>query len=100
MPKSADPPCRLSPNPEFFKAQAMRFPVWDKPRVIGCAENFPKHIALPPGCLDAARKLLRDNRIRCGLHDERFSGKPLDVAFLCTARRCSQAHLKVRASGG
>jgi hypothetical protein len=69
------------PNPEFFKAQAMRFPVWDKPRIIGCAENYPKHIALPRGCLDAARELLRGNNIRCELHDERFSGKPLDVAF-------------------
>jgi hypothetical protein len=27
-------------NPEFFRAQAMRFAVWDKPRVIGCAENY------------------------------------------------------------
>ncbi len=69
------------PNPEFFKAQAMRFPVWDKPRIIGCAENYPKHIALPRGCLDAARDLLCANSIRCDLHDERFSGKPLDVAF-------------------
>lgn len=69
------------PNPEFFKAQAMRFPVWDKPRIIGSAENYPKHIALPRGCLDAARELLRGNNIRCELHDERFSGKPLDVAF-------------------
>ena len=34
-------------NPEFYKAQAMRFTVWDKPRVIGCAENYPNHIALP-----------------------------------------------------
>ena len=34
-------------NPEFFKAQAMRFTVWDKPRVIGCAENYPNYIALP-----------------------------------------------------
>jgi hypothetical protein len=33
-------------NPEFYRAQAMRFPVWDKPRVIGCAENYPNHIAL------------------------------------------------------
>lgn len=30
-------------NPEFYKAQAMRFPVWDKPRVIGCAENLVLH---------------------------------------------------------
>jgi len=41
-------------NPEFYRAQAMRLSVWDKPRVIGCAENYPRHIALPRGCLDAA----------------------------------------------
>ncbi len=35
------------PNPEFYKAQAMRMSVWNKPRVIGCAENYPQHIALP-----------------------------------------------------
>jgi hypothetical protein len=29
-------------NPEFYRAQAMRLSVWDKPRVIGCAENFPQ----------------------------------------------------------
>jgi hypothetical protein len=46
-------------NPEFYKAQAMRMSVWDKPRVIGCAENYPQHIALPRGCLDAALSLLR-----------------------------------------
>lgn len=27
-------------NPEFYKAQAMRLPVWNKPRIIGCAESF------------------------------------------------------------
>ncbi|AJE21652.1 TOTE conflict system archaeo-eukaryotic primase domain-containing protein [Azotobacter chroococcum] len=46
-------------NPEFYKAQAMRMSVWDKPRVIGNAENFPQHIALPRGCLDAAMDLMR-----------------------------------------
>jgi hypothetical protein len=29
-------------NPEFYKAQAMRMSVWDKPRVIGNAENYPR----------------------------------------------------------
>ena len=52
-------------NPEFYRAQAMRMPVWDKPRVIGCAENFPQHIGLPRWCLDAVQQLLRDLGIRC-----------------------------------
>ncbi len=73
-------------NPEFYKAQAMRMSVWDKPRVIGCAENYPQHIALPRGCLDAALSLLRDNGIACDLKDERFAGAPLDVAFVGALR--------------
>ena len=38
-------------NPEFYKAQAMRLPTWDKPRVISCSEEFAQHLALPRGCL-------------------------------------------------
>jgi superfamily II DNA or RNA helicase len=73
-------------NPGFYKAQAMRLSVWNEPRVIGCAENFPNHIALPRGCLDAARELLHDNGIDCELQDERYSGEPLDVSFIGTLR--------------
>ena len=73
-------------NPEFYKAQAMRMSVWDTARVIGCAENYPNHIALPRGCLEAAQELLRDNGIRCELHDERYGGESIDVAFAGTLR--------------
>lgn len=68
-------------NPEFYKAQAMRFPVWDTPRVIGCAENYPRHIALPRGCLDAVLELLSANSIEPVLVDERFSGEPIEAHF-------------------
>lgn len=68
-------------NPEFYKAQTMRFPVWDKPRIIGCAENYSKHIALPRGCLDAATKLLEENGISLKLTDGRFAGDPLSLKF-------------------
>ncbi|WP_367025920.1 DEAD/DEAH box helicase family protein [Methylococcus sp. ANG] len=78
-------------NPEFYKAQAMRMSVWDKPRVIGCAENYPQHIALPRGCLDAALSLLRDNGIACDLEDERFAGAPLEVTFVGTLRLDQEA---------
>lgn len=78
-------------NPEFYKAQAMRMSVWDKPRVIGNAENYPQHIALPRGCLDAALALLRDNGIACDLRDERFGGEPIDVAFSGTLRLDQEA---------
>lgn len=68
-------------NPEFYKAQAMRLPVWDKPRVIGCAENYPLHIALPRGCLDAVENLLSENKIRCELQDERYTGELINIQF-------------------
>jgi hypothetical protein len=68
-------------NPEFYKAQAMRLSTYDKPRVIACAEDRPQHIGLPRGCLDEVRQLLRDLGIRTTLHDERFGGRPIEVAF-------------------
>jgi superfamily II DNA or RNA helicase len=73
-------------NPEFYKAQAMRMSVWNKPRIIGCAQNFPKHIALPRGCLDAALELLEENGIIAEFQDERFAGDPIGVSFLGTLR--------------
>lgn len=78
-------------NPEFYKAQAMRMSVWNKPRVIGCAENFPQHIALPRGCLDAVRALLHEHEIRCELCDERFSGVAIDARFTGTLRDDQEA---------
>ncbi|MCU9946212.1 TOTE conflict system archaeo-eukaryotic primase domain-containing protein [Pseudomonas sp. PDM13] len=80
-------------NPEFYKAQAMRFPVWNKPRIIGCAENYPQHIALPRGCLDGIQTLLDENNIELVLHDERFAGKPIDVSFVGTLRSDQEAAL-------
>lgn len=73
-------------NPEFYKAQAMRMSTWDKPRVIGCAESFPNHIALPRGCLGSAQDLLKSNAIQCDLTDERVNGQPLKVEFAGSLR--------------
>lgn len=73
-------------NPEFYKKQAMRFSVWDEPRVIGCAQNYPNHIALPRGCLDAVLELLADSGIACDLIDERYLGVDLDVSFVGVLR--------------
>ncbi|MGC8540543.1 MAG: DEAD/DEAH box helicase family protein, partial [Phycisphaerae bacterium] len=68
-------------NPEFYKAQAMRLPTYAIPRVIGCAEDHPKHIALPRGCLEAAQQLLQRLKITTCIRDERYAGITLDVAF-------------------
>jgi hypothetical protein len=65
--------------------------VRDKPRVIGCAESYPQHIALPRGCLDAAQSLLRENGIACDLRDERFGGEPPDASFAGSLRLDQEA---------
>ncbi|MFT3821858.1 MAG: DEAD/DEAH box helicase family protein [Rubrivivax sp.] len=78
-------------NPEFYRAQVMRMPVWDKPRVIGCAENFPRHIALPRGCVDAAVALLSENGIGIDWRDERHPGTPVVARFAGTLRPEQQA---------
>jgi len=85
-------------NPEFYKAQAMRMSVWNKPRIIGCAQNFPKHIALPRGCLDAALGLLEESGVTPILKDERFGGAPIDVSFLGALRSDQEAAVSVMLS--
>ncbi len=69
-------------NPEFYKAQAMRFSTFDKPRIIACAETFSHHIGLPRGCLDEMLELLSRLNITVDLIDERNTGGPIRTTFL------------------
>ena len=69
-------------NPEFYKTQKMRLSTFDIPRVIGCAEDFEKYIALPRGCQDEAIGLIKSLGIRVNIRDERFNGATIDVSFL------------------
>ena len=68
-------------NPEFFRAQAMRLPTYNKPRIICCAEDFPKHIGLPRGCLDEVLALLQAQGVKIKTVDARFKGTPIEVNF-------------------
>ncbi len=68
-------------NPEFYRAQAMRLPVYDKPRIVACAEQLSAHFALPRGCLDEVSALFKTLKIELALRDERCWGTPLDVTF-------------------
>lgn len=68
-------------NPEFYKAQAMRFSTFNKPRIIHCCEDFPKHIGIPRGCLDDVQYILKSLGIKIELIDERYIGKPINVEF-------------------
>jgi len=68
-------------NPEFYKSQAMRLPTFGKPRIISCAEDFPKHIALPRGCMDEVIDLLRCLGINVELQDECCDGSRIISEF-------------------
>jgi len=46
-------------NPEFYRSQAMRLPIYDKPRIIACARDYPHHIGLPRGVLKIYVKYLQ-----------------------------------------
>ncbi len=68
-------------NPEFYRAQAMRLPTYDKPRIIDCAEDLPQHLALPRGCLDDLRKLLKKLKIKNRIQNKQLKGEKLDLSF-------------------
>lgn len=81
-------------NPEFYKAQAMRLPIFDKPRIIACAENFPSHIGLPRGCLDDIVELLAEINIAHEIVDERNTGKAIRTKFLGTLSKDQKLAVK------
>jgi superfamily II DNA or RNA helicase len=68
-------------NPEFYKAQAMRLSTFGKPRIIGCAEDFPSYVGLPRGCLDDALALFKTNNIKPEMTEQRFEGVSINVIF-------------------
>ena len=68
-------------NPEFYKAQAMHLPTYDKPRVIGCATDHPQHVGLPRGCFDDLCEVLSGLKVKYSVRDERQSGTPIHAAF-------------------
>ena len=68
-------------NPEFYKAQAMRLPTYDKPRIIACAEDHPHHIGLPRGCLDESASSCPSLKIKQSFAMSAILDAPLDVEF-------------------
>ncbi len=68
-------------NPEFYKKQKMRLPIYETPRIIGCAEDHPKHIALPRSLLSEVSDLLTANGIELTVDDRRQIGQPVEFMF-------------------
>ncbi|MBR4656371.1 MAG: DEAD/DEAH box helicase family protein [Oscillospiraceae bacterium] len=68
-------------NPEFYKAQAMRLPIFNKPRIIGIGEIRDGYLALPRGCEEALRDLLAESGVFCRFVDKRNPGRPIRTRF-------------------
>ncbi len=68
-------------NPEFYRAQAMRFPTFGKPRIISCAEIHPRHVGLPRGCFDEVVELIEAHGAKVEFQDLRVSGDPLPAGL-------------------
>ncbi|MDR2580059.1 MAG: DEAD/DEAH box helicase [Fibromonadaceae bacterium] len=68
-------------NPEFYQAQNMRLPTWNKPHILHCYEFFPEYIGLPVGCLDSLMAILEHYKIKPELQDKQNHGKPIEVSF-------------------
>ena len=82
-------------NPEFYKAQAMRMPVYNKPRMIACYDDLSQFIVLPRGCLTETIQLLEDYKIKVKLVDKRTKGTPLRVSFKGKLRPKQKEAIKV-----
>jgi superfamily II DNA or RNA helicase len=68
-------------NPEFYQAQRMRLPTWNKPHILYCYEFSPKYIGLPVGCLDGLIAILEHYHIKPILSNEQNRGQHIDVGF-------------------
>ncbi len=68
-------------NPDFFKAQAMRLPIYNKPRIICTADITDEYIALPRGCETALSDLLLEIGVKFTFVDKTNEGSTIPVEF-------------------
>lgn len=73
-------------NPEFYKAQAMRLPIYDKPRIICAAEERDGYLTLPRCCEDSLIDLLEQSGAAYEIDDQTCPGRPIRVSFKGTLR--------------
>ncbi len=69
-------------NPEFYKAQAMRMPTYNKPRIISCADETPDYICLPRGCESDVRNVFAEAEVETTWSNNTNTGRHIKVEFL------------------
>jgi len=73
-------------NPEFYKAQAMRMPTFNKPRIISCSEETDEYLCLPRGCEEEMNLIFNELVINVLMEDKTNNGQSIHVRFLGNLR--------------
>lgn len=68
-------------NPAFYKAQAMRLPTYDKPRVISTIDDTTNYLGIPRGTKCALLEMLNAANIGYHVEDKTSIGIPVSVSF-------------------
>ena len=68
-------------NPDFYRMQAMRKSIYDKPRVICCADITKDYICLPRGCEKPLCDMLNEANVRYSIVDKTNPGTLIPVSF-------------------
>lgn len=65
-------------NPDFYKSQAMRLPVYNKPRVIDTSEETEQYLCIPRGCKNSLTELVTST---INYDDKRNGGNHINLHF-------------------
>ncbi|MFI3165663.1 MAG: DEAD/DEAH box helicase family protein [Bacillota bacterium] len=68
-------------NPDFYKSQAMRLPIYNKPRIITLAEDDGDYISIPRGGKESLVRMLENADVSYKIVDERNFGKEIQAEF-------------------
>lgn len=68
-------------NPDFYKTERMRLPVWNKPRYIDCSKETPEELLLPRGCLEEIKSCLDNLNVVYEFSDNRTKGTTQNFSF-------------------
>ena len=68
-------------NPDFYQKQRLRLSTARTPRIIYRAEDFPRHVALPRGCVDDATALLQTLGATLEIDEQREDGHSIEHRF-------------------
>lgn len=73
-------------NPEFYKAQAMRMPVFNKPRIISISEETDKYLCMPRGLEEEIKAFFEGNNVKIKVENKYNTGSKIKVEFNGTLR--------------